>query len=251
MRTRPNKKRTLLQITLRSTALLLLAPAIGGCHDGPMYALKSVNPYFTMRAWKKDTALGVTDHERRGQIQALAGQIEDMPEEKQAFWAGHLERIMESDPSPEMRFHAVHAAAGIKSSDASLRLIEKGLSDESIKVQAASCQSLGVRKEPEAVQLLAKTLNSTTELDVKHSAIAALKNHQGTIPVDSLRLILEDQDPATVYLAMDSLRGVMKEDHGNDPKEWIAAIDATRTPATPGGVTDGLRFAEKDARELK
>ncbi len=235
------------------TAILVgcFCPVLGGCHDGPMYALKTVNPYFTMRAWKKDTELGVTDHERLKQLRSLSDQVAEMPESDQQFWAGHLERIIDNDPSAEMRFHAVQAAGSLKSSEESLRLIQKGLSDESIKVQTACCRSLGNRNEPEAVQILAQTLGSTTELDVKHSAIAALKNHQGDMPVDALRVILEDQDPATVYLAMDSLRDVMGKDHGSDPKAWIAAIDATRGPMTPGDDTGDIRFAERESRELK
>lgn len=238
-------------VALRLLLIAMTCTVLGGCHDGPMYGLKTMNPYYTMWAWKKDEALGVTDHERLSQIRSLSGQIAEMPEKEQDFWADHLERIIDTDPSPEMRFHAVHAASGLKSSQKSLNLIEKGLGDESIKVQTACCQSLGVRKEPEAVQMLAQTLGSTTEIDVKHSAIAALKNHKGAMPTNALRVILEEQDPATVYLAMDSLRDVMDQDLGNDPKTWIAAIDAKQSPNIPGTESADVQIAEKDARSLK
>jgi hypothetical protein len=219
-----------------------------GCHDGPLYALKHVNPYFTMREWKRDRALGVTDHERRNELIKLTEVIGDMPAKEQAFWKGHLGRILRNDPSPEMRRLAVLAAGRIKD-PAAIDLIERGLEDESLKVQMACCSALGQREEPRAVQLLAQTVGATTELDVKNSAIAALGNHRGRVPLESLRVVLNEQDPATLDLAMTSLRSVMGEDHGRDPKQWIAAIDNGDAPAgdVPGGGTEGdVRYADRD-----
>lgn len=220
----------------------------GGCHDGPLYALKTVNPYFALREWKRDRELGVTDHQRRLELESLAGQIGDMNAKDQAFWGGHLDRIMSNDPSPEMRRLTVMAASRM-SDPVAMDLIEQGLDDENLKVQMEACRSLGKRPEPEAAQMLASTLGTTTELDVKNSAIEALGNHKGSIPTDALRVVLNGQDPATIDLAMSSLRGVMGKDLGNDPKQWIAAIDQQNTPAgedLPDGESDDVRFAERE-----
>lgn len=195
-----------------------------------MYALKTVNPYFTMREWKQDRALGVTDHERRNQLLSLARKIGTMPEKDQQFWGTHLGRIVNNDPSPEMRRLAVLAASRAKTDNA-LAIIQKGLEDDSIKVQMESCQALGVRTEPEAARLLAGTIGSTTETDVKHAAIAAIGKHGGNIPLDSLKIVLREQNPATIDLAINSLKGVTGEDYGSDPNQWIAALNTT--PSTP------------------
>ncbi|QEF99883.1 hypothetical protein Mal15_39500 [Stieleria maiorica] len=223
-----------------------------GCHDGPLYGLKRINPYYSMREWKRDRELGVTDHQRREELASLAGQIGDMSAKEQAKWAPHLDRILGNDPSPEMRRLSILAAAELKTPGA-IEMIERGLDDESLKVQMEACRSLGKRREPEAAQLLASTLGTTPELDVKNSAIAALGNHKGTIPVESLRLALEDRDPATIDLAMKSLKGVIGKDYGSDPKQWIAAIDgqAAPTDATAESEDDVRVAAEDDGATLR
>lgn len=227
--------------TVQGCIIATLCILACGCHDGPLYGLKRVNPYYVMGEWKRDRKLGVTDHERREELQLLADQIGDMDTKDQLFWGKHLDRIMDTDPSPEMRRLSVLAASQMKT-PAAMELIELGLDDENLKVQMEACRSLGKRSEPEAAQMLASTLGTTTEVDVRNSAIKALGNHKGSIPVESLRLALEDQDPATIHLAMSSLRGVMGKDIGDDPQAWIAAIDQQ---ATPDG-SDKVRIAERE-----
>lgn len=224
-----------------------------GCHDGPLYAIKAANPYFALREWRADEKLGVTDHQRRRELQSLAKQIGSMPANDQVFWSKHLARILENDPSPEMRRIAILAAAEIKS-PASIGLIERGLNDESLKVRMEACRSLGKRSEPEATHLLATTLGSTQDPDVRNSAIAALGTHKGSISLDSLRIALDDQDPATLHLAMESLRGVTGKDLGDDPKIWIAALDQNQgvEGANPVEGTDsGVRYAEGDVPSMR
>ena len=240
-------RRRLRSFTCGALAAVLCVLACG-CHDGPLYGMKRFNPYFPMREWKRDRELGVTDHERREELQSLASQIGGMNAKEQAKWAPHLDRIIENDPSPEMRRLSILAASNLRTPNA-IDLIDRGLDDESLKVQMEACRSLGKRREPEAAQLLASTLGTTPEADVKNSAIAALGKHKGTVPVESLRLALEDRDPATIHLAMQSLKGVIGKDYGNDPQQWIAAIDAQRVPDATGTESDDVRVAESQASE--
>ncbi len=73
--------------------MALAAGGFSGCQDGPLYGLKVANPYFSMREWKRDEELGVTDHERRKQLAKLAETIDQLPADRQQFWAGHLQKI--------------------------------------------------------------------------------------------------------------------------------------------------------------
>ena len=121
----------------RATFLCLLGLsccALSGCQDGPLYAIKAANPYYSMGEWKRDEKIGVTDHERRKQLALLADTIHKMPANKQQFWAEHLDQLMESDESPEMRRLVVRAAGRLNNSS-SMTLIEKGLDDSSVKVR--------------------------------------------------------------------------------------------------------------------
>lgn len=232
-----------------AATILMTSLCASGCQDGPLYALKKANPYFTMMEWKEDTDFGVTDYQRHSELQKLAAEIGSMPMKQQNYWFKHLGRIMNNDPSPEMRRLAIQAAASLRQSG-SLELIEKGLDDESLKVQMAACTALGRRGEPEAAQLLASVVGTTPELDVKNSAIAALGRHKNQMAIDSLRVVLEDLDPATTQLAISSLRGVTGKNLGNDPKRWIAAIDQTNQnkalpgAAPAGGDSNEIRYAQ-------
>ena len=221
--------------------VFLISCALCGCKDGPLYALKTVNPYF-VKEWGDDEGFGVTDHERFKQLEQLSQQIGEMSAQKQAYWAEHLTRIMENDPSPEMRRLSV-VAAGKLQSDAALQLIEKGLDDESLKVRLYACEALRQRPGDASARLLASTAGTETDEDVRQAALAALANHQSPIAVDALRIALSDRNPATRDLAMSSLREVTGTNHGNSPDQWIAALDKSNasTGDASAGPSDAFR----------
>lgn len=216
----------------------LASVGLGGCQDGPLYAMKEINPYFTMREWKRDEELGVTDHERRKQLARLSETIDELPADRQKFWAGHLEKMLENDESPEMR-RLVIRAAGRLDDPSAMAMIEKGLDDSSVKVRMEACRVLGTKSSEEATRLLAATLGTDTSEDVKHSAMAALGTHKNQAAIDSLRLALTDRNPATRDLAIESLRGATGKNYGDDPEVWIAALDGTPTEEAP------VRFADR------
>lgn len=213
--------------------------ALTGCQDGPLYALKTVNPWFTMREWRADEQLGVTDHERRTQLGQLGSQIAGMPIKRQDFWAGHLEKIMNNDPSPEMRRLAVRAASNTSAAKA-MELIEKGLDDDSIKVRMEACRALGKRKEDNALQLLASTAGTETDEDVRQAALTAIGNHRGEMAVDALKLALSDNNPATRHLAVESLKQVTGKNYGDRPEAWLAALQGDSVKQQPTRFTDSI-----------
>ncbi|MCH5373915.1 MAG: HEAT repeat domain-containing protein [Planctomycetes bacterium] len=224
--------------TLSFLAITLAMGSFSGCQDGPLYGLKVANPYFSMREWKRDEELGVTDHERRKQLARLAETIDRLPADRQQFWAGHLQKMLANDESAEMR-RLVVQAAGRLNDPAAIQMIETGLDDSSVKVRMEACRSLGMKSSDEAARLLAATIGTDTSQDVKHSAMTALANHKSQIAIDSLRLALQDRNPATRDLAMESLRSSTGKNYGDDPEVWIAALDGTPTEEAP------IRFADR------
>ena len=213
------------------TGAMLLASLglLAGCQDGPLYAIKAANPYFSMYEWKEDEKLGVTDHERRKQLTTLVGSIGSMSDKEQDFWSLHLDRILENDENAEMRRLAIQAASKLRG-ERSLAMIEKGLDDESLKVRMEACRMLGTRKDEAATRLLASTVGTETDQDVRNAAIKALGNHNSPVAINSLRLALSNRDPATQNLAIDSLKGATGKNYGSDPEVWIAALEGK--PAT-------------------
>lgn len=225
---------------MRSTTCLVLAgvmlSAIVGCQDGPLYALKHANPYFTMRQWKYDEQIGVTDHQRREELMALAETMPTLPAERQQYWAGHLNQIFVNDESPEMRRLAV-LAAGKSEASGMLEMIEKGLEDDNLKVRMEACRALGNRSEEQAARLLAATVGKSQDKDVRHAAITALASHPGQIAADSLKLALQERDPATRDLVIGSLRQSTGKDYGSDPETWIAALNGQEVSEQPASGT--------------
>jgi hypothetical protein len=189
-----------------------------------MYAIKAVNPYYVLGEWKQDEAIGVTDHERRAQLSSLAESIDELPVERQKYWAEHLDKILENDESPEMRRLVVRAAGRLNDPSA-LDLIERGLDDESMKVRMEACNSLGRRDGEESAKMLATVVGTETDQNVKHAALRGLANHKNQIAVDSLKIALADPNPATRHVAVESLKGSTSKDYGDDPKVWIAALE--------------------------
>ncbi len=239
---------------LTSVVIGLLCTA-SGCHDGPLYALKHANPYYAMKEWREDDDLGVTDHERRNQLMVLANSIDRLPANRQAYWATHLKKMIELDPNPEMRRLAISAAGRMQTASA-IGMIEQGLQDDSIKVRMEACRALGNRRETKAATLLASTFGSETEIDVKHAALEAMGNQKNKTLVNAARIALNDRNPATQSLAMESLRGITGKDYGDRPDAWLKAIGTpdfgeesdpgTGAPATKGpseqiaeGIYDG------------
>lgn len=198
---------------------------VAGCHDGPLYALKRANPYFSMREWANDEKIGVTDHKRREELLALAESIESLPAERQAFWHSHLEQIYANDASSEMRRLAV-LAAGRTNDPRVLTLLESGMNDDSVKVRMEACRALGRQSSDDAARLLATTLGSTSDRDVRHAAIQALANHPGAVANNALSNLLKDRNPATQSLVIASLQRTTGQNLGSDPDAWIAALSS-------------------------
>jgi hypothetical protein len=235
----PSKSRAFLPVLL-AVVTSVTCCAITGCQDGPLYALKAANPYFSLRQWKEDEAIGVTDHERRAQLQQLAAGIGDFDAPAQEEWLDDLNHLMDTDASPEMRRLAVLTAGNIDA-PAAVKVLEKGLDDDSIKVRMEACRGLGNHNRDENVQLLAQTAGSETSVDVKHAAMKALQEQSSPQAVEALRLALADRNPATQNLAIASLRETTGKDYGDDPDTWIAALDGKPIEERPTRFADRLR----------
>jgi hypothetical protein len=223
---------------------LSLAVAIGllasfaGCHDGPLYGLKVINPYYSQKQWKEDEKYGITDHQRKKELEKLVTSLPRLPKARQEYWLKNLDQIMEHDESPDMRRTAIMAAGQLNDAAAD-EIVRKGLKDESTKVRLACCDTLGNRRDPEATRMLAETAGSTTDQDVRKAAFVALGKHKGPMATDALKIALEDRDPSTRSIAMKSLRSTLGKNYGNDPDVWIAALEGKQAEEQP------VRFAER------
>ncbi|WP_164102503.1 HEAT repeat domain-containing protein [Candidatus Laterigemmans baculatus] len=221
-----------------SWVLMLIVAAASGCQDGPMFAIKKANPYYSSYEWAADEAIGPTDATREAELRELAGAIDDMSPAEQRRWLEHLANILQYDPSPHMRCQAVHAAA-LATVPEAISVLETGTQDDHAKVRIASCDALALRTETEATRLLAESVNSETNKDVRLAAIKSLGSHQGSQATDALKLALQEPELAYQHASIASLRQITGRDVGNEPEAWVAMLespegnsgDANRSPS--------------------
>lgn len=231
--------------SLAGFGLLVIVVASAGCHDGPMYALKQANPMYSVGQWGADERLGPTDAERAKELQSLMAQIDSMPPEQQGRWVGELAKVMEHDGSPYMRSLAVRAA-GRSTVEEALTVIETGLDDDDFKVRMCAASALSGRQEPRAVDLLAETVNSDANKDVRLAAIKSLGTQSGSKVTDALKLALKEPELAYQYAAIASLKNVTGKDVGDQPKAWIAMLESEGT----GGVSDQPSGSNRNLTDL-
>jgi len=198
---------------------------IAGCHDGPLYALKYTNPWYTMHEWAEDEKLGITDVQRTQELKALISQIGWMSEEEQRKWMGEMGKLIEHDQSPHMRALALRAAIAASVPE-SLDVIAKGIEDTDPKVRIVGVRGLETRSDPRATQLLIKSLNSEANKDVRLAAILSLGNHRGPEVLEALKSTVREPDLAYQHASVISLKEVTGKDAGNDPEAWVALVDS-------------------------
>jgi hypothetical protein len=210
-----------------SMGLLLLA----GCADGPFYGIKQTMPWIRSQ-WRADEKLGPTDHQRREELQELAGKLRRMPPDEQTRWLQLLEGVVAHDQSPLMRQLAVRTA-GASDRPEAMPVIVAGANDKDSIVRMAACDVLGQRSEPEAITKLAELAGGDLDSHVQLAAIRALAHHEGTAVDDAMRQALEQNDPMMRLAAMEALKAQRGVDYGKDPAAWVAALDGKNPPNRP------------------
>ncbi|QDS87315.1 HEAT repeat protein [Rosistilla ulvae] len=208
---------------LTPLAILATCALLAGCHDGPLFALKTINPVYRSQ-WAEDEKLGPTDAQRLEELQRLVASMPSLSDADQEYWLKHIEAILENDKNPEMRTHAIRALAGCRNSRV-IDLCETQMTDESIKVRMAVCDVLGTRDESRSTQLLATTIGSESNEDVQMAAIAAVGKHRSPEAAQALKASLRSRNPAVRVACVESLGQCTGKDLGDDPQVWVAYLD--------------------------
>lgn len=201
----------------------------GGCHDGPLYAMKKVNPYFSMNEWVEDEKLGITDAQRADELTKVVKSIGRWSDQEQRQWLVEMDRILQYDQSPHMRGLAVQAGANSTVSE-STELLSKGIKDDDFKVRMVAAKALGRRpNDPEATRILAEAVNTEANKDVRLAAIKSLGAHSGPQATDALKAAVQDNDLAFQHSAVVALRSVTGKDLGDEPDAWVAYLEKPQT----------------------
>ncbi len=200
-----------------------------------------MNPYYRNQ-WAKDRELGPTFADRINEVKLVKRQIATMPEDEQTQWVESMEKLIEKDPSPDMRRHAV-LALGASSHPRSVAILRKAIQDDSEKVRLSACQALASKKDPESLAMLGSLAQKDASSSVKVAAIKALSNYSGDEAKAILAKAIQDRSPAIQYQSTVSLAKVTGKDFGGDVALWRKYLSGEEVEAPEATLADRLRSA--------
>lgn len=225
-----------LQAAIRMKNVLLISAyvatlsGLSGCMDGPFYAVKRMNPYFQSE-WRKDRELGPTFEDRIDELRLLDQQIASMPPEEQQAWATRLEKVINEDPSPEVRARAVRAIAKVPS-EAAERALNVASTDEVEKVRMSACKAWSELSGTSAARDMLLSLATNDESNsVRQCAIESLATFNDAEVMRSMSTLLEDQSPAVQYQVAQSLERMTGEKLGGDIDGWKQYVANLELPS--------------------
>ena len=160
-----------------------------GCVDGPLFALKKMNPYYQSK-WREDSKRGVVFDERRDEMKRVREQIATMTPDEQARWSKVVANVYDEDTSPELRRDAVLALGKSPHPDAETALI-RACSDKNDKVRIAACKAMAGRNSANAGKMLSTISQTDKNMSVRLAAIRSL----GTYDTDDAKALKSRSKP--------------------------------------------------------
>ncbi|MCC7086204.1 MAG: HEAT repeat domain-containing protein [Pirellulales bacterium] len=140
------------------------------------------------------------------------------PQEQEAF-ATELAQNMKNETDVLVRIAMIDVLSQIRTPTADA-VLYAGLRDPEVDIRVACCEAWQTRPHPETTRILAETLGSDTNLDVRLAAARALASAEDKEAVKALGRALEDNDPAMQYVAVASMKSVTGKDLGNNVDDW-------------------------------
>ncbi|MCC7338794.1 MAG: HEAT repeat domain-containing protein [Pirellulaceae bacterium] len=202
-----------------------------GCTDGPFYQMKKMNPYFQSQ-WKKDRALGPTFTDRLAELDLLQSQLARMPEAEQQQWTEQLSRIIQKDPSAEMRARAVATVAQLPS-DSAVTALNFASGDDVEKVRLAACHAWKLRGGEAARDMLMSLAETDESTSVRQAAIEGLSVFELNEVKSTLIKLLSDRSPAVQFQVAQSLKSLTGRDYGGDFETWKQFMAGEEVPEPP------------------
>ncbi len=208
-------------IAVRRTWCVCAAVAVAclaGCANGPLPYCMALNPVMRSQ-WDADEVYAPTLHQQLYEVAQVRDRAKQLSVDEQAHWCGEFKHILETHSNPVLRTACVDTLAvfTVPESNEPLRLAMK---DADAMVRIAACRVWGRRGGQEAVELLAATLGSDTDVDVRMAAARELRRFPERTAYEALGLALQDDDPALQYRVIESLKEASGKNYGNDLQAW-------------------------------
>jgi hypothetical protein len=192
--------------------------SLGGCADGPVPYLMSLNPSMR-RQWAADEAYKPTLHRQLAEVESLRDSARTLSPEQQVHWCGELQYIISTHANPLLRAACVETLVefSVPESSEGLRLAMK---DADATVRITACRAWGKRGSEQGVELLAERLGSDSDTDVKLAAARELGKFSDPVAYQALGLAIQDGDAALQYRSIESLKQGSGKNYGNNLEAW-------------------------------
>ena len=228
----PYSRRFLMSTRLLTTMCRFVSPA------AVVAALLGTTPGCQLWPWyvAKDRTTIITPGMRAASIREIAPRALDEDSETQTKACEQLAMQIRTEPDPIVRRAIQETVAEFKTPMASAMLLA-GLQDEDRDVKVTCCRLLGERKEPKAVEPLARMVAQDADLDVRLAAVDALGAMETKDSVAGLAAALKDRDPAMQYAGVEAMKKVAPDQElGNDVQAWRSYADSVAGPAPAASI---------------
>lgn len=205
--------------TLRVIGLYLLWAGSSGCAQ-QQAAQKWYDP-FGLFAQKEEPAVKVkTSAERIKILRELAKRAPNMSPSEQQRASEEIANALGKGNEDDIlvRAQMLRTIAVFPTAQAG-RTLTAGLKDEDRDVRVACCEAWGQRGGEDAVRLMAETLGSDADVDVRLAAARSLGVLKDPKAIQALGAALDDLNPAIQYRAIESLRKISGKSY-IDIKDW-------------------------------
>ena len=228
----PYSRRFLMSTRLLTTMCRFVSPA------AVVAALLGTTPGCQLWPWyvAKDRTTIITPGMRAASIREIAPRALDEDSETQTKACEQLAMQIRTEPDPIVRKSIQEAVAEFDTPMAGAMLLA-GLNDDDRDVKVTCARLLGKRKEPKAIEPLAKLVATSDNLDVRLAAVDALGAMGTKGSIAGLSAALKDRDPAMQYAGVEAMKKVAPDQElGNDVQAWRSYADSVVGPAPAASI---------------
>jgi HEAT repeat protein len=208
---------------------------LGGCADGPVPELKSINPW-ARQQWAEDEREVTTYHRKVADLAVLRTQAASLPAERREEIALQLAARLKEEKSGVLRMELVRTLGEFAAPSAQQAVLAS-VADQDPNVRIAACKALGRHPDNPGFEALSQTLSKDDSLDVRIAATHELGKFKRFEAPPALRPALDDRDPALQLAAMKSLESLTgHSEYRLSPTTWREFLDGG-TPTPPPAPT--------------
>ena len=232
-------------IVLAST--VLLASLLSGCttRQLSMVNWNSLDPE-SYKAWAEDEAYEVTWYQQSRQLKQLRQAVTGMPRGEQVRHAEALGTNIAETKDMVLQLELVRTLAVFDVPEAIPGLRQASESDLP-EVRIAACRAWEIQSSPGRVEILLQRVAGDTNLDVRIAAMRALGTCRSTAaqPLirESLVDLLDDDDPAIQYAAVQSLEASSELDLNANIRLWKDVLSGETSESEALRNADAVRMS--------